>query len=104
MVILEKIKADHQNTLYTYIANLADQFRERSFGMFEKFIDEQLHAIDDTKVTVKKRSGILPFIRIFPVRKGTESKRLMVCSNSFVAWRDICVRFPVRMIYRPGMS
>ncbi|KAJ3204402.1 hypothetical protein HDU82_005866 [Entophlyctis luteolus] len=33
---------------------------------FDKFIDEQIKAIEETKVTFRKRTGILPFIRTFP--------------------------------------
>ena len=34
--------------------------------MFNKFLDEQIRAIEDTKVKIKKRKGVIAFIRIFP--------------------------------------
>ncbi|KAL6898110.1 exocyst complex component Sec3 domain-containing protein [Trichoderma evansii] len=35
-------------------------------GQFRKFVDEQIRAIEDTKVKIKKRKGVISFIRIFP--------------------------------------
>jgi hypothetical protein len=34
--------------------------------MFNRFLDEQIRAIEDTKVKIKKRKGVIAFIRIFP--------------------------------------
>lgn len=35
-------------------------------GQFRKFVDEQIRAIEETKVKIKKRKGVISFIRIFP--------------------------------------
>ncbi|KAF4554878.1 Exocyst complex component SEC3-like protein [Elsinoe fawcettii] len=35
-------------------------------AIFHKFIDAQVHAIEDTKVLLKKRKGVISFIRTFP--------------------------------------
>ncbi|KAG8626909.1 hypothetical protein KVT40_005854 [Elsinoe batatas] len=35
-------------------------------AIFQKFIDAQVHAIEDTKVLLKKRKGVISFIRTFP--------------------------------------
>ncbi|PNS16632.1 Exocyst complex component 1 [Sphaceloma murrayae] len=35
-------------------------------GIFHRFIDAQIHAIEDTKVLLKKRKGVINFIRTFP--------------------------------------
>lgn len=34
---------------------------------FVKFLDEQIRAIEDTKVKIKKRKGVIAFIRVFPI-------------------------------------
>ena len=34
--------------------------------LFNKFLDEQIRAIEETKVKIKKRKGVIAFIRIFP--------------------------------------
>lgn len=44
---------------------LQSQYR-RSSTVFERHVKEQLKAIEQTKLTVKKRKGVVPFIRIFP--------------------------------------
>lgn len=33
---------------------------------FQKFVDEQVRAIEETKVKIKKRKGVIHFVRIFP--------------------------------------
>lgn len=33
---------------------------------FIRFVDEQIRAIEDTKVKIKKRKGVIGFIRVFP--------------------------------------
>lgn len=33
---------------------------------FNKFLDDQIRAIEDTKVKIKKRKGVIAFIRVFP--------------------------------------
>ncbi|KAH0491508.1 hypothetical protein TgHK011_002936 [Trichoderma gracile] len=35
-------------------------------GQFRKFVDEQIRSIEETKVKIKKRKGVISFIRIFP--------------------------------------
>jgi len=35
-------------------------------NLFTKFIDDQIRAIEDTKVKIKKRKGVIAFMRIFP--------------------------------------
>jgi hypothetical protein len=35
-------------------------------AQFSRFIDEQIRAIEDTKVKVKKRKGVISFIKTFP--------------------------------------
>ncbi|KAG2186053.1 hypothetical protein INT43_002491 [Umbelopsis isabellina] len=50
-----------------FAITMLDFLRDRLEKMFEKFIEQQLRAIEETKITSKKRSGILPFIRVFPL-------------------------------------
>lgn len=35
-------------------------------GKFTKFVDEQIRAIEETKVKINKRKGVISFIRVFP--------------------------------------
>lgn len=50
---------DYLNTLFQ---KLHDNLEIR----FKKFVDEQLRAIEETKVKINKRKGVISFIRIFP--------------------------------------
>lgn len=38
----------------------------RLIGLFTRFVDEQIRAIEETKVKIKKRKGVIAFIKIFP--------------------------------------
>ncbi|KAJ3040279.1 hypothetical protein HK097_002606 [Rhizophlyctis rosea] len=66
MVRLESYLDDLKPTGHTFIVALFEGVYGKLKGIFEKFVDEQMKAIDETKVTSKKRSGILSFIRTFP--------------------------------------
>jgi hypothetical protein len=35
-------------------------------GLFNRFVDEQIRGIEDTKVKVNKRKGVISFMRVFP--------------------------------------
>ncbi len=39
---------------------------ERLQGLFNRFLDEQIRAIEDTKVKIKKRKGVIAFMKTFP--------------------------------------
>jgi hypothetical protein len=51
-----------QDYLLQLLDNLADSLKTR----FVKFVDEQVRAIEDTKVKIKKRKGVIAFMKIFP--------------------------------------
>ncbi|RKP27245.1 exocyst complex component Sec3-domain-containing protein [Syncephalis pseudoplumigaleata] len=58
------VQLDNSNQQYPIL--MLTNMQKRLTNLFDNFIDEQIKAIEETKVTTKKRSGILPFIRIFP--------------------------------------
>ncbi|KAJ3159822.1 Exocyst complex component 1 [Geranomyces michiganensis] len=66
IVQVEDFLEEFKNTCHTYIQTMLEQLNEKLVALFEKFLEEQIKVIDDTKVTAKKRSGILPFVRTFP--------------------------------------
>jgi hypothetical protein len=67
MVHIENYQRDFQKTCHVYILNLLDFLHRKANLLFEKFIVDQIKAIDDNRVTSKKRTGILSFVRVFPV-------------------------------------
>jgi len=36
--------------------------------LFRRAQKEQIRSIEQTKLTLKKRKGVVPFVRVFPVR------------------------------------
>ncbi|KAJ3219492.1 Exocyst complex component 1 [Dinochytrium kinnereticum] len=63
---VEECKREFETTAYFYVHSYLEAILMRLAHLLDKFIDEQIKAIEETKVTLKKRSGILPFIRTFP--------------------------------------
>ncbi|KAI8143952.1 exocyst complex component Sec3-domain-containing protein [Fennellomyces sp. T-0311] len=50
-----------------FLLRLCSSLTQRLTRMFERFVSDQLKIIEDTKVSTKKRRGILPFFRTFPL-------------------------------------
>ena len=55
-----------QDSSQEILIQLIDTLMARLQNMFSKFVDEQIRAIEDTKVKIKKRKGVIGFMRIFP--------------------------------------
>jgi len=55
----------HETSQEFLLKSLSDA-STRLQNLFGKFIDEQIRAIEDTKVMIKKRKGVISFMRIFP--------------------------------------
>ncbi|KAJ3100932.1 Exocyst complex component 1 [Phlyctochytrium planicorne] len=63
---VEECKKDFETTAYFYVVVYLESILNRLAALLDRFIDEQIRTIEETKVVLKKRSGILPFIRTFP--------------------------------------
>ncbi|KAI9327547.1 exocyst complex component Sec3-domain-containing protein [Obelidium mucronatum] len=66
MVHIEECINKYANTVYTGFVYQMDLLMTKAVLNFERFVDEQIKGIEETKVTFRKRQGILPFIRTFP--------------------------------------
>ncbi|CAG8722305.1 34551_t:CDS:10, partial [Racocetra persica] len=66
IVSIEKLMHEDERLNYNYVIKVFRNVRKHCLVILERFINEQLKAIEDTKVTSKKRKGIVLFIRIFP--------------------------------------
>ncbi|TPX63540.1 hypothetical protein SpCBS45565_g06534 [Spizellomyces sp. 'palustris'] len=66
MVRVEEYIDEYKDTCHTYNLLLLEEINKKLVSMFERFLEDQTKSIDETKVTSKKRSGILSFIRTFP--------------------------------------
>ncbi|KAJ3329805.1 hypothetical protein HDU76_007107 [Blyttiomyces sp. JEL0837] len=67
MVRIEECIKGYENSAYTFLLVHLETVLSKLNTSFERFVDEQLKSIEETKVTLKKRSGILPFIKTFPL-------------------------------------
>ncbi|KAI5370598.1 putative exocyst complex component Sec3 [Septoria linicola] len=55
-----------QDSNQDYLTQLLDNLAESLKTRFNKFVEEQVRAIEDTKVKIKKRKGVIAFMKIFP--------------------------------------
>ncbi|KAL2033134.1 hypothetical protein VTO58DRAFT_106306 [Aureobasidium pullulans] len=56
-----------QETSQEFLLHNLNEISSRLQTLFQKFVDEQIHAIEDTKVKIKKRKGVIAFMKIFPL-------------------------------------
>ena len=66
MATLSKHYYHLQDSSQEFLVQLIETLRGRLENMFAKFVDEQVRAIEDTKVKIKKRKGVIGFMKVFP--------------------------------------
>ncbi|TKA26836.1 hypothetical protein B0A50_04282 [Salinomyces thailandicus] len=66
MACLSKHTFYLQETNQEFILQMLDQLTSKLHTLWTKFVDEQVRAIEDTKVKIKKRKGVIAFMKIFP--------------------------------------
>ncbi|RUS25748.1 exocyst complex component Sec3-domain-containing protein [Jimgerdemannia flammicorona] len=67
LVAVENQLEDLTGSDQAYVISMLNSLDRKLVNIFEKFVEEQLRAIEETKITSKKRKGILPFVRTFPL-------------------------------------
>lgn len=63
---LEKAMSDLDDTNQDFIIHSLQKLHSRLLGLFNRFVDEQIRGIEDTKVKINKRKGVISFMRVFP--------------------------------------
>ncbi|PGH16975.1 hypothetical protein AJ79_01359 [Helicocarpus griseus UAMH5409] len=63
---LEKKISAFDETNQEFIVRSLQKIHSRFMGLFIRFVDEQIRAIEETKVKVKKRKGVISFMKTFP--------------------------------------
>lgn len=58
--------SDLDDTNQDFIIHSLQKVHSRLVGLFNRFVDEQIRGIEDTKVKVNKRKGVISFMRVFP--------------------------------------
>lgn len=64
---LHRKLSELEDTNQDFITTTLQKLSERLSGLFSRFVDEQIRAIEDTKVKIKKRKGVIAFMRTFPL-------------------------------------
>ncbi|KAF2874328.1 exocyst complex component Sec3-domain-containing protein [Massariosphaeria phaeospora] len=57
---------DMEDSNQDFLMRNLQKVHERLTGLFVRFVDEQIRAIEDTKVKIKKRKGVIAFMKTFP--------------------------------------
>ncbi|EXJ82441.1 hypothetical protein A1O3_06254 [Capronia epimyces CBS 606.96] len=97
LVSLEQCLARYEETNQEFITRTVRVVHERVIGLFHKFVEEQVKAIEETKVKVKKRKGLISFMRVFPDFSAAVEE--MVPQQEFAHQDSLEVRFVVNDAY-----
>ncbi|KAJ5526755.1 hypothetical protein N7513_010914 [Penicillium frequentans] len=63
---LESAMTDLDDTNQEFILHSLQKVHSRLMGLYNRFVDEQIRGIEDTKVKINKRKGVISFMRVFP--------------------------------------
>ena len=89
--------ADMGQSNQEFLNNVLQKLHGNLEAKFKKFVDDQIRAIEETKVKIKKRKGVIHFIRIFPHFATAVETMLASSSTSAIADPSLPVR---RMVDR----
>lgn len=83
-----------------YLLRALQKLHMRLASVLDRFIGDQIRAVEQTKLSVKKRRGVTYFIRVFPVFVDrVESQLLAVCAGSSEEMRKLNIRRAVDGYY-----
>ncbi|KAK2744090.1 hypothetical protein FQN55_006958 [Onygenales sp. PD_40] len=68
---MERKLSAYDETNQEFIVRNLQKIHSRFMGLFNRFVDEQIRAIEETKVKVKKRKGVISFMKTFPLFSAT---------------------------------
>ncbi|MCJ1280844.1 hypothetical protein MMC26_000161 [Xylographa opegraphella] len=63
---IESKLSELEETNQEFLIQTLSKLHSRLTIRFERFIDEQIRGIEDTKVKIKKRKGVIAFVKTFP--------------------------------------
>ena len=66
MFAIESKLSDLEDTNQEFLTQTLTKIHSRLLGRFDRFVEEQIRGIEDTKVKIKKRKGVIAFIKTFP--------------------------------------
>ncbi len=92
MAAIERKLRDIEESNQEFLVRTLQKAHTRLSGLFAKLLEEQIRAIEDTKVKINKRKGVIGFIRIFPTFSSALESKL-------VAAEDLEIRETVNNAY-----
>lgn len=66
LATLERKQSEHSQSNQDFLNTVLGKLHSNLESRFSKFVEEQIRAIEDTKVKIKKRKGVIAFMRVFP--------------------------------------
>ncbi|GME37804.1 Exocyst complex component [Neofusicoccum parvum] len=66
LACLDRKLIEYEETNQDFLARTFQALQTRLLGLFNRFVDTQITAIEDTKVKIKKRKGVISFFKTFP--------------------------------------
>ncbi|CAE6462215.1 unnamed protein product [Rhizoctonia solani] len=77
IAVLQRYIAEAQERNDAFVDRLLGKPLQRLNGLYQRQVEEQLQAIEQTKLTTKKRKGVAHFIRYFPIFVGRIESQLI---------------------------
>ncbi|KLO20758.1 hypothetical protein SCHPADRAFT_816552 [Schizopora paradoxa] len=74
---LERSVSDAEVKGNVFFVTIVEKQHQRLKSVLERFIDEQIRDIEQTRLTAKKRSGVVQFIKYFPTFVGRIETQLV---------------------------
>ncbi|KAL7621958.1 hypothetical protein AAE478_007459 [Parahypoxylon ruwenzoriense] len=66
LAVLERKHLEMTQSNQDFLNNILQKLHSNLESRFSKFVEGQIRAIEDTKVKIKKRKGVISFMRVFP--------------------------------------
>ena len=66
LLALESQLAEVEETNQEYLSQTVNKVHDRVVSFLGRFFEEQIRGIEDTKVKIKKRKGVIAFMKTFP--------------------------------------
>ncbi|KAJ8124543.1 hypothetical protein O1611_g9096 [Lasiodiplodia mahajangana] len=66
LAVLERKQVEMTSSNQDFLNNVLQKLNGNLESRFSKFVEEQIRAVEDTKVKIKKRKGVISFMRVFP--------------------------------------
>ncbi|KAJ6519655.1 exocyst complex component sec3 subunit [Mycena sanguinolenta] len=74
---IERFVADADEKGNTFLFNALGKQHTRLKGLFDRHINEQIKGVEQTKLTSKKRKGVVHFVKHFPIYIGLVESQLI---------------------------